>query len=286
VYEPVARGAQAGDRAQVDFTGTIDGVEFPGGQAKDFAITLGEGRMLPEFEAALEGAATGVTRSFALTFPGDYHGKEVAGKTAQFSLTVKQVSAPNIPPLDTAFATAFGIKSGSVDDLRREIEANLKLELKRKVDAVLKDQAMKGLRDVTQLTLPKSLVEQESLQLARRMAANLTQQGMKAEDVKLSPDMFRPQAEERVALGLILAEIVREKNLEARPEQVRALVQEVAQTYEQPEAVVRWHYEKSERLNEFESLAVERNVVDWLLGQAKVTDKPTTFEALMGPAKA
>ncbi len=286
VYESVARGAQAGDRAQVDFTGTIDGVEFPGGQAKDFAITLGEGRMLPEFEAALEGAAAGESRSFALTFPADYHGKEVAGKTAQFSLTVKQVSAPNIPPLDSAFATAFGIKSGSVDDLRREIEANLKLELKRKVDAVLKDQAMKGLRDITQLTLPKSLVEQESLQLARRMAANLTQQGMKAEDVKLSPDMFRPQAEERVALGLILAEIVRERNLEAKPEQVRALVQEVAQTYEQPEAVVRWHYEKPERLSEFESLAVERNVVDWLLGQAKVADKPTTFEALMGPAKA
>ena len=286
VYQPVTRGAQVGDRTLVDFTGTIDGVEFPGGQAQDFAISVGEGRMLPEFEAALQGAAAGETREFALTFPADYHGKEVAGKTAQFSLTVKQVNAPDIPPLDSAFATAFGIKSGSVDDLRAEVESNLKLELKRKLDATLKDQALKGLRQVTQLTLPRQLVEQEALQLARRMAANLQQQGMKPEDIKLSPEMFRPQAEERVALGLILAEVVRDKHLEARPEQVRALVQDVAQTYEQPDAVVRWHFEKPERLNEFEALAVERNVVEWVLSQAKVTDAPTTFEALMGPAQA
>ena len=285
VFEPVTRGAQTGDRALVDFTGTIDGVEFSGGQARDFAITLGEGRMLPEFEAALLGTTAGQTRDFALTFPADYHGKEVAGKLAQFSLTVKQVTAPNIPPLDSAFATAFGIKSGSVADLHAEVEANLKLELKRKLDAVLKDQALKGLRQTSQLTLPRSLVEQEALQLARRMAANLSQQGMKPEDIKLTPEMFRGQAEERVALGLILAEIVRAKNLEARPEQVRALVQDVAQTYEQPDAVIRWHYDKPERLSEFEALAVERNVVEWLLGQAKVTDKPTTFEALMGPAQ-
>ena len=285
VFEPATRGAQSGDRILVDFTGTIDGLEFPGGQAQDFAITLGEGRMLPEFEAALQGVAAGEARQFPLTFPADYHGKEVAGKGAQFALTVKQVTAPNVPPLDAAFATAFGIKSGSVDDLRAEVEANLKLELKRKLAAVLKDQALKGLRNTTQLTLPKSLVEQEALQLARRMSANLQQQGMKVEDVKLTPEMFRGQAEERVALGLILGEVVREKHLEARPEQVRAMVQDVAQTYEQPDAVVRWHFEKPERLSEFEALAVERNVVEWLLGQARVTDVPTSFEALMGPAK-
>jgi trigger factor len=286
VFEPVTRGAQTGDRALVDFTGTIDGAEFPGGQAKDFAITLGESRMLPEFEAALQGVVAGDTRAFALTFPADYHGKEVAGKTAQFALTVKEVTAPVIPPLDSAFATAFGIKSGNVDDLRAEVEANLKLELKRKLEATLKEQALKGLRQTSELTLPKSLVEQEALQLARRMAANLQQQGMKPEDIKLSPEMFRPQAEERVALGLILAEIVRDKHLEARPEQVRAMVQDVAQTYEQPDAVVRWHFEKPERLSEFEALAVEHNVVEWVIGQAKVTDAPTTFEALMGPAQS
>jgi len=286
VFEPATRGAQAGDKVLVDFTGTIDGIEFPGGQAKDFAITLGEGRMLPEFEAALAGVQTGDVKTFPLTFPADYHGKEVAGKTAQFALTVKEVTTPNVPALDSKFATEFGIKSGKIDDLRAEVTSNLRLELKRKLEAVLKDQALKGLRAQSQVLLPKSLVDLEAVQLMRRMAGNLQQQGMKAEDVKLTPDLFRPQAEERVALGLILGELVRKEGLQAKPDQVKAMVQEIAQTYEQPEAVVRWHYEKPERLQEFEGLAVERNVVDWVLGRAQVKDVPTTFEALMAPAKA
>jgi trigger factor len=285
VFEPVARAAEAGDRLLVDFTGTIDGVEFAGGQAKDFAITLGEGRMLPEFEAAAAGMRAGETKAFPLTFPEDYHGKDVAGKTAQFALTVKEVAFPNAPPLDAEFAKAFGMKSGRVEDLRAEVESNLKLELKRKLEAVLKDQALKGLREKTTLTLPKSLVDSEAVQLMRRMAANLQQQGMKPEDIKLSPDLFRPQAEDRVALGLILGELVRDENLQAKPEQVKAMVQEIAQTYEQPDAVVRWHFEKPERLAEFEALAVEHNVVEWVLAKASVKDVPTTFEALMGPAR-
>lgn len=284
-FAPATRGAQDGDRVLVDFTGTIDGVEFPGGQAKDFTIVPGEGRMLPEFEAAIAGMAVGETRTFPLTFPADYHGKEVAGKTAQFALTVKEVAVPNVPPLDSAFATAFGMKSGKVEDLRAEVESNLRLELKRKLEAVLKDQALKALRARTQLTLPKSLVDAESVQLLRQMAANLQQQGMKPEDIKLTPDLFRPQAEERVALGLILGDLVRQEGLQAKPEQVKAMVQEIAQTYEQPDAVVRWHFEKPERLADFEAMAVEHNVVEWVLGKAAVKDVPTTFEALMEPAR-
>ena len=285
-YHPVSRGAVNGDRVLVDFTGTIDGVEFPGGQARDFAINLGEGKMLPEFEAALAGAKPGDTKAFALTFPADYHGRDVAGRTAQFMVTVKEVAEPQLPELDSAFATAFGIKSGEVEDLRAEVLANLNFELRRKLDTVVKEQAMKGLREGAQLTLPKSLVEVEAVQLMRRMVVNLQQQGMKAEDVKLTPDLFRPQAEERVALGLILAEIVRREKLQARPEQVKAMVAEIAQTYEQPEAVLRWHYEKPERLADFEGAALERNVVDWVLGQARVVDKPMAFAALMEPPRA
>ena len=284
-FAPATRGAQDGDRVLVDFTGTIDGVEFPGGQAKDFTIVAGEGRMLPEFEAAIAGMAVGETKTFPLTFPADYHGKDVAGKTAQFALTVKEVAVPNVPPLDSAFATAFGMKSGKVEDLRAEVESNLKLELKRKLEAVLKDQALKALRARTELTLPKSLVDAESVQLMRQMAANLQQQGMKPEDIKLTPDLFRPQAEERVALGLILGDLVRQEGLQAKPEQVKAMVQEIAQTYEQPDAVVRWHFEKPERLGDFEAMAVEHNVVEWVLGKAAVKDVPTTFEALMEPAR-
>lgn len=282
VFEPAGRGAEEGDRVIVDFVGRIDGVEFAGGQAKEFPIVLGERRMLPEFETALAGMTAGSAKDFELVFPDDYHGKEVAGKRAAFALQVKQVLAPRIPPLDEAFARAFGVASGSLDDLRSEVEGNLRLELKHKIEAVVKEQAMKGLRAKTELTVPRALVEQEAYGMAQRMAAQLAQQGMKAEEAKLSPDLFRAQAEERVAMGLLLTDLVRSQGLTARPDQVKALVQEAAQTYEQPEAVVRWHYEKPERLNEFEAAAVERNVVDWVLARARVVDKPTTFEAVMG----
>ncbi len=285
-YEHVVRAAAEGDRVLADFTGTIDGVEFQGGQAKDFAIVLGEGRMLPEFEVALAGAREGETKEFAVTFPADYHGREVAGKQARFTLTVKSVSVAHMPAVDAEFAKAFGIASGSVDELKAEIAANLELELKRKIEAKLKEQVFAALRQKAELALPKSLVELEAQNMAQRMAADLKQQGMKAEDMKLSPDMFRANAENRVALGLVLAEIVRAHGLSPRPDQVKALVQEAAQTYEQPEAVVRWHYDKPERLNEFETLAVERNVVEWVLQRAKVEDRAVAFRELMEPARS
>jgi len=281
-FHPATDGAQDGDRVKVDFTGTIDGVEFAGGQAKDFDITVGEGRMLPEFEAAAAGMKAGETRTFDLDFPADYHGKEVAGKTAKFEITAKEIARPDIPPLDGAFATAFGIKSGKVEDLRSEVESNLKLELKRKVESLLRDQVMRVLREKAALALPKSLVEAEVQQLARRMSAQLQQQGMKAEDIKLEPQMFEKQAEERVALGLILGELVRNENLQAKPDQVKGMVQELAQTYEQPDAVVRWHYEKPERLADFEGMAVEHNVIEWVLGKVQVKDVPATFEQVVG----
>jgi trigger factor len=284
-YAPVERAAETGDRAVVDFTGRIDGVEFAGGQAKDFAILLGEGRMLPEFEAAVIGTRAGDVKEFTVTFPDDYHGKEVAGKLAAFTLTVQSVSVPVLPQIDAEFAKAFGIASGNIDDLKAEVLGNLTLELKRKIEAKVKEQALGALRQKAEFAVPKALVEQEAMAMAERMAADLRQQGMKAEDIKLGPELFRTNAEDRVALGLALNEVVRTHGLTAKPEQVKALVQEAAQTYEQPDAVVRWHYEKPERLNEFEALAVERNVVDWVLSQAKVEDTPATFAELMGPSK-
>ncbi len=194
------------------------------------------------------------------------------------------MTKPVLPDVDAEFARAFGIASGSLEELNAEIAANLRLELKRKIEGKLKEQALAALRSKAELVLPRSLVELEAQNMAGRMAEELRRQGMKPEDVKLSPDMFRAGAEERVALGLVLAEVVRAHGLTAKPEQVKAIVQEAAQTYEQPEAVVRWHYEKPERLNEFEAQAVEHNVVEWVLARAKVVDKPTTFADVMGPA--
>jgi len=285
-FVPAPRPAAASDRVAVDFSGRIDGVEFAGGQAKDFAIVVGEGRMLPEFEAAVTGMQAGETRVFTLTFPADYHGKEVAGKEAEFTLTVQSVSAPELPAVDEEFARAFGVPSGSLDELRAEITANLKLEMKRKIEGKVKDQALDALRKSALLAVPRSLVAQEAESMAQRMAADLQRQGMKPADVKLTPDMFRANAEERVALGLVVSEVVRLHGLQAKPEQVKALVLEAAQTYEQPDAVVRWHYEKPERLHEFEALAVERNVVEWISSQARVQDVAVTFADLMTPARS
>ncbi len=282
-YAPAARAAEHGDRARVDFTGTIDGVEFPGGQARDFPIVIGNGGMLPEFDAALAGMRADEHKAFGLQFPADYHGREVAGKAAQFVLAVKEVASPQVPALDGEFAKAFGIASGDVADLRREVEANLKLELKHKVAAVVKEQALKGLREQARFELPKVLVDAEARNLRDRMVAKLRQQpGAKPEDLAIGSDIFRPQAEERVALGLLIAELVRRENLRAKPEQVKALLDEQAQTYEQPEAVVRWHYEKPERLAEFEAVVLEQNVVDWIVARARVVDQPASFEQLMG----
>ena len=285
-YEPVTRSVEAGDRAIVDFTGTIDGTEFPGGQARDFAITLGEGKMLPEFESALSGMVAGEQKRFSLTFPADYHGKEVAGKHAEFALTVKSISEPHLPPIDAEFAKNFGIASGNLDELRAEIAANLGVELKRKIEGVLKDQVTKALQSTSELVVPKSLVELEAQSLRERAIAELKNRGVKTEELELPEDAFRPQAEERVAFSLVLNEIVRQHQLQARPEQIRALVEEAAQSFEQPEAVIRWHYEQPDRLNEYEVRAVERNVIDWVLQRARVEDQPAAFAALMEPATA
>ncbi len=282
-YEAVERAAKEGDRAVVDFTGTIDGVEFPGGQAKDFPIQLGEKRMLPEFEAALEGAKAGETRRFDLTFPADYHGREVAGKKAEFALTVKSVTEPRLPVLDDAFAKAFGVASGKLEDLRGEVRQNLGIELKRRVESVVRDQAIGALRAHADFAVPASLIEMEAGELMQRTVQNLVQQGVKREDVRVTADMFRPQAEDRVRLGLVMGDLIRRNDLGAKPEQVKARVTEQAQTYEQPDAVVRWHYEKPERLAEFEAAAAEQNVVEWILSKVKVVDKPTSFDALMNP---
>jgi trigger factor len=285
-YEPVARAAASGDRAIVDFSGRIDGVAFPGGQGSDVAIVLGERRMLPEFEAAVTGMSAGESKTFGVTFPSDYHGTEVAGKEAEFTLTLKSVAEPRLPDLDAAFANALGIASGDLDELRTEVASNLRLELKHKIEARMRDQVFTALRQHAEFALPRSLVEIEAQNMAQRMANELRQQGMKAEDIKLDPEMFRANAEERVGLGLVLSEVVRAHGLQAKPDQVKALVREAAQTYEQPEAVVRWHYDKPERLNEFENRAIEQNVVEWVLARARVVDKPVPFDELMGTAKA
>jgi trigger factor len=284
-YAPAARAAQAGDRVTVDFEGRIDDVAFPGGKADGFAFVLGEKRMLPEFETALSGMATGETKTFDLHFPDDYQGKDVAGKTAQFTLTLKEVGEPQLPAVDAEFAKTLGVGDGDLDKMRAEIRANVEREVKKRIDARVKQQALQALVDTTPLEVPKSLVELEARQLVERAAADLQSRGLKIEKMPFDPGAFEGAAKRRVTLGLIIAELARAEGLQPKPAQVRALVEQEAQSYESPAEVVRWFYMQPERLSEMEGLALESNVVEWVLAKANVSDKPMAFDELMGAAE-
>jgi trigger factor len=281
-YRPATRPAMKGDRVLVDFTGTIDGVEFAGGQAKDLAITVGEGRMLPEFEAALAGVVAGDNKAFELTFPADYHGKEVAGKTAVFTMNVKSVSEPVLPVIDAEFAKSYGIADGNLEKLHEEIGANLRMELKRRVLARIREQVMEALRAVTPLTVPEALVDMDVQRQMQSAAADLKSRGVEPTSEQLRPEMFRDTAHSRVALGLIIGELVRKEKLDPTPAQIRALVEESAQSYEQPDEVVKWHFQDPARLADFEAQALEQNVINWVLSRAQVSELQTTFAELTG----
>ncbi|MDR2710716.1 MAG: trigger factor [Burkholderiales bacterium] len=283
-FAKVTRAAQKEDRVMCDFTGRLNGELFAGGQGRDVEIIVGGDQMLPEFEAALPGVSAGETKRFPLTFPADYHGKEIAGKTAEFELTVKEVAAPQVLPLDEAFARLMGIADGSIEALRQEVKSNLQMQAKNRIEKLMRDQVMAALHQQAEMVLPKSLVEMEMMSMAQQVAGNLQKQGMKPEDINLSPEMFRKQAEERVKLTLAVSEVVNKNQLQPKAGQVRALVAEVAQTYEEPEAVVRWHFEKPERLANYEAMATEQNLIEWMQGSARVTDKPMTMEEVMAPA--
>jgi trigger factor len=273
--------AKNGDRITADFVGTIDGVEFAGGKAEDFTFVLGEGRMLSEFEAAAVGLKVGESKKFPLTFPEDYHGKEVAGKTAEFTITVKQIEWPHLPEVNEAFATSLGIPGGSVEKMRSDIRDNLEREVKRRTHALLKDQVMEALLKASELDVPKSLVEQDQERLVQMARQDLEQRGMpNAKNMPIPAEMFAQQAERRVKLGLILAEVVKANGLEAKPEQIKAEIEEFAKSYEDPKEVVRWYYGDQQRLGEMEAYVLENNVVNFVCEKAKVTDKVTSFEEL------
>jgi len=281
-YADADRAAAKEDRVVIDFLGKKDGVPFAGGEAKDYPFVLGQGQMLPDFENAVEGAKAGESKTFDLAFPADYHAKDLAGQTVQFDITVKQVQAPVLPELDAEFATSMGIADGDVAKMKAEIEANLKREVKKRIEAKLKDQVMEALLKANPIAVPGALIEMEVQRLMQAARQDMEQRGMKTKDFPIQPEWFADQAKRRVTLGLVLAEVVKTEKLQATPEQVRAMVEETAQSYEHPEEVIRWYYAQPQRLGEVEGVAIENNVVEWVLGKAKVTDKAAVFDELMG----
>jgi trigger factor len=275
------RPARDGDRLTVDFDGSIDGQPFAGGKAENFAFLLGEGRMLPEFESAARGMGAGESKTFELKFPDDYHGKEVAGKRASFTLKVAKIEEPRLPELDAEFAKALGVADGDVAKMRSEIRGNVEREVAKRIETRLKAQTLQALLEATPIDLPKSLVEQESQQLVERASADLQARGVKPEQVPFTPATFEETAKRRVALGLVIGELARSENLQPKPAEVRALVEQEAASYESPAEVVKWFYMQPQRLQEMEGVALEANVVKWVLSKAKVVDKAIPFDELM-----
>ena len=279
---PAAEPAAATDRVTIDFSGTVDGVPFEGGKAEGFQFIIGEGQMLEQFDAAVRGMKSGDSKTFALQFPADYQGKDVAGKEADFMVTLKKVEAQHLPAVDESFAKALGISGGTVEALRADVRKNLEREVKFRLQTRNKASVMDALVKAAELEVPKALVAGEVQRMVEQMRADLKKRGVKdAESAPIPREMFQAQAERRVRLGLVVGELVRSQNLQARPDQLQAHIEELSQSYEKPAEVMRWYLSDRKRMAEVEAIVVENNVAQHVLERARVTPKTVPFDELM-----
>ena len=279
---PAGEGAEETDRVTIDFEGKIDGETFAGGKAEGFQFIIGEGQMLEQFDKAVRGMKVGESKTFPLQFPADYHGQDVAGKDADFRVSVTKIEAQKLPEVDEAFAKALGIADASVQGLRDSVKSNLEREVRMRVLARNKAAVMDALVAASQLDLPKALIGNELERLTASAREDLKKRGIKdAETAPLPQDLFQNQAERRVRLGLVVAELVRANNLQAKPDQLQAHIEEMSQSYEKPAEVMRWYLSDRNRMAEVEALVIEKNVTDFVLSQAKVTPKTLAFDELM-----
>ncbi|OAJ71681.1 trigger factor [Methylobacillus sp. MM3] len=283
-YEPVKRASKKGDKISVTFRAEIDGQEVESTNGNAIDLILGEDGRIAEFDDNLIGAKAGATKKFDITYAEDNPSPQLAGKTVSYDVTVNTVAQTKLPELDAEFAKSLGIESGDIEKMRADIQDSLQQEVTKRVRAKLKEQVFKALVDAVNLDLPRALIAMETNRLMQGARANLQQRGMDPAQVNLEPAMFEEQAKRSVHLRLILAELVNKNELHATPEQIRAMVDEFAKSFEQPEEVVRWYYSDPQRLDEPMGLATEENVVNWVLERSKVTDKAVSFDELMGNA--
>jgi len=283
-YEPVERAAAEGDLVNIDFEGLIAGQPFEGNKASNFAVVIGEGRMLPAFEAALVGLKALEQKTFPLTFPQDY-ADAVKGKTADFTVTVNQVANPVLPPLDGELAKQLGVETGDLERLRREVRQNVEKEVAKRIRTLLKEQVMDALDQAAVFEVPRALLDSEIGRMQQEAVEDLKKRGMTTENITLPPDLFAERARRRIRIGLLVAELVKRHDLQPKPEQVRKVIEEHAESFEQPDQLVRWYYSDPARLADVEALVMEDNVVEWALGNMKVADEKTAFDDLMGTKK-
>ncbi len=275
--------AQDGDRVTIDFEGKIDGEPFQGGKAEDFQFLLGEGQMLKEFEDAVRGMKSGESKTFPLSFPADYHGKDVAGKQSDFLVTLKKVEAAHLPEVTDELAKSLGVADATVAGLRADIKNNLEREVKFRLLGRNKQAALDAVAAKAELDLPNASVQAEVARMVEGARADLKARGIKdADKAPIPDDVFRPQPEKRVRMGLVVADLGRANNLQATAEQIKAHIEELASSYEKPADVVRWYYSDMSRLGEVEAIVIENNVTDFILSKAKVNAKTISFDELMG----
>ncbi len=277
----VERASQDGDRVTIDFKGTLDGVAFDGGSADDFPFTLGEGRMLTDFETGVRGKTPGQQTVFPVAFPADYGSENLAGKTAEFSVTIKKIEEPVLPVLDSEFAKQLGVPEGDLAKMRADVKTNLEREVSQRLRAQNKGKVMEALPSLASFELPAALVAQEQESLVERAKADLQQRGVDVSKVPVPAEAFKEQGEKRVRLGLIVAELVKANSLQAKPDQIRKQIEEFAQAYENPAEVVRHYFSDRNRLAEVEAMVVEQNVVDLIHAKAKVNTVAMSFDTLM-----
>ncbi len=281
VWKPAERPGQIGDRLSIDFEGRLGGVPFEGGQAKNFSLVLGGDVLIDGFEQGLVGARAGQERTLNLDFPADYRNQQLAGKTAEFLVKINRVEEPVLPEVDADFARQFGISDGSTDSLRAEVRANLEQEMEERVHAAVRDQVFKAIMELNRFEIPRALQDAEVERLVQQRRATLQSQGIPLEKAPVDPILFLDEARQRVALGLILAEIVKQRGLKVVPERVRARIEKLAASYESPQEFIQWHYSQPERLAQIESVVLEEQAVELLLQGAHAIDKPTGFQDLM-----
>ena len=275
--------ADTDDRVTVDFEGKIDGEPFDGGRAQDFQFAVGEGQMLQEFEAAVKGMKVGESKTFPLAFPADYQGREVAGKTADFMVTLKKLEASHLPEVTDELAKSLGAADATVTGLRADIRGNLEREVKFRLLGRNKQAALDALVEHAELDLPNSIVQAELDRMVQGAREELKQRGIKdADKAPIPEDVFKPQAERRVRMGLVVSELVRQHGLQATPDQIKAHVEELSASYEKPVEVQRWYYSDNRRMAEVEGIVIEQNVTNYVFSLVKVNEKAISFDELMG----
>lgn len=283
-YEPVKRASKKGDKVNIALKAFIDGQEVESTGEGGLDLILGEGGRVPEFDDAIIGSKAGGSKTFEIAYAADHQPEQLAGKTVSYEVTLNTVAQPKLPEIDADFARSLGVEDGDIEKMRAEIKESLGQEVSKRVTARLKEQVFSALIDAVEVELPKALVGMEIDRLMRMTQQNLQQRGMDIANIQLDPARFEDQAKRNAKLRMILAEMVSKHSLHATPDQVRAMVDQFAQSFEQPEQVVAWYYADSKRLDEPAALATEENVVKWVLEAAKVTDKKVKFDELMGNA--